>query len=90
MAWLEKRGQKFLLVFRLNGSRYKRLLDPKDRQEADAVAAKVDGCKCGQACEWKRYFCLPPKSHGSTLEGQGGPKESPHGDLCEFGGKIFQ
>jgi hypothetical protein len=43
MAWLEKRGQKFLLVFRLNGSRYKRLLDLKDRREADAVAAKVDG-----------------------------------------------
>ena len=42
MAWLEKRGQKFLLVFRLNGSRYKRLLDLMDRREADAVAAKVD------------------------------------------------
>lgn len=42
MAWLEKRGQKYLLVFRLNGSRYKRLLDLKDRREADAVAAKVD------------------------------------------------
>ena len=42
MAWLEKRGQKFLLVFRLNGSRYKKLLDLKERREADAVAAKVD------------------------------------------------
>lgn len=39
MAWLEKHGQKFLLVFRLDGTRYKSLLDLKDRREADAVAA---------------------------------------------------
>ncbi|RLS40202.1 MAG: hypothetical protein DWH81_07420 [Planctomycetota bacterium] len=42
MAWLEKRGQRFLLVFRLNGSRYKKLLDEKDRRAADGIAAKVD------------------------------------------------
>ena len=42
MAWLENRGQRFLINFRLNGSRYKMLLDQKDRREADAVAAKVD------------------------------------------------
>ena len=42
MAWLEKKGQRFLLVFRLNGSRYKKLLDLTDRREADAITAKVE------------------------------------------------
>ena len=30
MAWLEKKGRRFLLVFRLNGSRFKKLLVPHD------------------------------------------------------------
>ncbi len=42
MAWLEKKGQRFLLVFRLNGARYKKLLDLTDRREADAITAKVE------------------------------------------------
>ncbi len=42
MAWLEKKGRRFLLVFRLNGSRYKKLLAPTDQREAEAIAAKVE------------------------------------------------
>lgn len=41
-AWSEKKGQRFLLVFRLNGARYKKLLDLMDRREADAITAKVE------------------------------------------------
>ncbi len=42
MAWLEKKGRRFLLVFRLNGAKYKKLLVPTDQREAEAIAAKVE------------------------------------------------
>ena len=42
MAGLEKKGRRFLLVFRLNGSRYKKLPVPTDQREAEAIAAKVE------------------------------------------------
>ena len=33
MAWLEKKGRRFLLVFRLNGARYKKLPVPTVQRE---------------------------------------------------------
>ncbi len=42
MAWLENKGQRFLLVFGLNGAPYKKLLDLTDPREAEAITAKVE------------------------------------------------
>lgn len=38
---MEKKVRRFLLVFRLNGSRYKKLLVTTDEREAEVIAAKV-------------------------------------------------
>lgn len=42
MASLEKKGRRFLVVFRLNGSRYKKRSVQTDEREAEAIAAKVE------------------------------------------------
>ncbi len=72
MAWLEKKGQRFLLVFRLNGSRYKKLLDLTDRREAEAITAKVERrLEMLERGEWQ----LPDPSHvADSLIGELAPR----------------
>src|SRR5439155_8403929 len=42
MAWLDKRGQNFRLVFQVGGQTFKRSLGTSDRREAEGMVALVE------------------------------------------------
>ena len=42
MAWLDKRGQNYRLVFQVGGQTFKRSLGTSDRREDDGLVALVE------------------------------------------------